>query len=273
MKLVIEADDTARGAGRMPVLDREFIAEHTDGFEAFAADIRQTAWSDILSTSGLPREQLERVARVYMQSNAVIAVYGMGITQHWLGTNNVQQLTNLLFLRGNIGRAGAGICPVRGHSNVQGDRMVGIDEKPKPEFLDRLGRVLGFEPPRAHRHKVVHAIEAMLDGRAKVFIGMGGNFIAAVPDKPVVREAMRKLRLTVAVATKLNRGHLVHGKEAPILPCLARSEIDFQKSGPQSVTVEDSMSLAHHDAMSGTPAAKSIPVIVWPMAAAAQGDA
>jgi molybdopterin-dependent oxidoreductase alpha subunit len=245
MKLVLEADDAATGAGEPSVLDTAFIAEHTDGFEAFAADLRQTAGDDILSTSGLPREQLERVARVYRQSKAVIAVYGMGITQHRLGTDNVQQLVNLLFLRGNIGRPGAGICPVRGHSNVQGDRTVGIDEKPKPEFLDRLGRVFGFDPPRAHGHNVVHAVEAMLDGRAKAFIGMGGNFVAAVPDKPVVQEAMRKLRLTVAVTTKLNRGHLVHGKEALILPCLGRSEIDFQKSGPQSVTVEDSMSMVH----------------------------
>jgi molybdopterin-dependent oxidoreductase alpha subunit len=245
MKLVLEADDAANGAGQPPVLDTAFIAEHTDGFEAFAADLRQTAWDDILSTSGLSREQLERVARVYMESKAVIAVYGMGITQHRLGTDNVQQLANLLFLRGNIGRPGAGICPVRGHSNVQGDRTVGIDEKPKPEFLDRLGQVFGFDPPRAHGHNVVHAVEAMLDGRAKTFIGMGGNFVAAVPDKPMVQEAMRKLRLTVAVTTRLNRGHLVHGKEALILPCLGRSEIDFQKSGPQSVTVEDSMSMVH----------------------------
>jgi molybdopterin-dependent oxidoreductase alpha subunit len=245
IKLVLEADDAAGAAGQRPVLDTAFIAEHTDGFEPFAADIRQTAWDDILSTSGLPRGQLERVARVYMQSEAVIACYGMGMTQHRLGTDNVQQLVNLLLLRGNIGRPGAGICPVRGHSNVQGDRTVGIDEKPKPEFLDRLGRVFGFDPPRAHGHNVVHAVEAMLDGRAKAFIGMGGNFVAAVPDKPLVQEAMRKLHLTVAVTTKLNRGHLIHGKEALILPCLARSEIDFQKSGPQSGTVEDSMSMVH----------------------------
>jgi len=245
MKLVLEADVAARSAGKPSVLDTVFIAEHTDGFEAFAADLRQTAWDDILATSGLPREQLERVARIYIQSKAVIACYGMGITQHRLGTDNVQQLTNLLFLRGNIGRPGAGICPVRGHSNVQGDRTVGIDEKPKPEFLDRLGRAFGFDPPRAQGHNVVHAIAAMLDDRVKVFIGMGGNFVAAVPDKPMVEGAMRKLRLTVGVTTKLNRGHLVHGREALILPCLARSEIDFQKSGPQSVTVEDSMSMVH----------------------------
>ena len=258
MKLVLDADDAARAAGQPPVLDTAFITEHTDGFEAFAADLRQTAWDDILSTSGLPRDQLERVARVYLQSNAVIAIYGMGITQHRLGTDNVQQLVNLLFLRGNIGRRGAGICPVRGHSNVQGDRTVGIDEKPKPEFLDRLGRVFGFDPPQAHGHNVVHAVEAMLDGGAKVFIGMGGNFVAAVPDKPLVEQAMRNLRLTVAVTTKLNRAHLVHGKEALILPCLARSEIDFQKSGPQSITVEDSMSMVHASGGLLTPASEHL---------------
>jgi molybdopterin-dependent oxidoreductase alpha subunit len=245
MKLVLEADDAAKSAGQPPVLDTAFIAEHTDGFEAFAAELRQIAWDEILSASGLAREQLERVARVYTQSKAVIACYGMGLTQHRLGTENVQQLVNLLLLRGNIGRPGAGICPVRGHSNVQGDRTMGIDEKPTPEFLDRLGGAFGFDPPRAHGHNVVHAVEAMLAGGAKAFIGMGGNFAAAVPDKPLVEAAMRKLRLTVSVATKLNRGHLVHGREALILPCLARSEIDFQKSGPQSITVEDSMSMVH----------------------------
>jgi molybdopterin-dependent oxidoreductase alpha subunit len=245
MKLVLEADDAARAAGQPSVLDTMFIAEHTDGFEAFAADLRETAWDEILAASGLSRSQLERVARIYMQSKAVIVCYGMGITQHRHGTDNVQQVVNLLLLRGNIGRPGAGICPVRGHSNVQGDRTVGVDEKPTPEFLDRLGRVFGFDPPRAHGHNVVHAVEAMLDGRAKAFISMGGNFVAAVPDRPLVEQAMRKLRLTVAVTTKLNRGHLVHGREALILPCLARSEIDFQRSGPQSVTVEDSMSMVH----------------------------
>ncbi|HEX9465112.1 MAG TPA: FdhF/YdeP family oxidoreductase [Alphaproteobacteria bacterium] len=245
MKLVLEVEDDARAAGRPSVLDWVFIAEHTDGFEAFAADLRQTPWEGILSTSGLSRAQLERVAQVYMQSKAVIACYGMGITQHRLGTDCVQQVANLLFLRGNIGRSGAGICPVRGHSNVQGDRTVGVDEKPTPAFLDRLGRAFGFDPPRAHGHNVITALKAMLAGRAKVFIGMGGNFAAAVPDKPLVQDAMRKLRLTVAVTTKLNRGHLVHGREALILPCLARSEIDFQRGGPQSVTVEDSMSMVH----------------------------
>ena len=180
-----------------------------------------------------------------MRARAVIVVYGMGITQHRLGTANVQQMVNLLLLRGNFGKPGRGICPVRGHSNVQGDRTMGIDEKPKPELLDQLKKVFGFEPPRARGHHVVNAVQAMVDGRAKVFIGLGGNFVRAVPDWTVAEAAMRRLRLTVAVSTKLNRGHLVHGEEALILPALARSDIDMQAGGRQSVTVEDSMSMVH----------------------------
>src|SRR6202035_4573242 len=153
---------------------------------------------------------------------------------------------------------GAGICPVRGHSNVQGDRTVGIDEKPKPELLDQIEKVFGFKPPRAHGHTVVDAVQAMIDGHAKVFIGLGGNFIAAVPDKPIAEAAMRRLRLTVAISTKLNRGHLVHGEEALILPCLARSDIDIQKSGRQSITVEDSMSMVHASAGLVQPPSKEL---------------
>jgi molybdopterin-dependent oxidoreductase alpha subunit len=188
---------------------------------------------------------LERVANIYMRARAVIVCYGMGITQHRLGTANVQQTVNLLLLRGNFGKPGAGICPVRGHSNVQGDRTMGVDENPKPELLDQIKKVFGFEPPRARGHRVVDAVQAMVDGRAKVFIGLGGNFVRAVPDWPAAEAAMRQLRLTVAVSTKLNRGHLVHGQQALILPVLARSDIDMQASGRQSVTVEDSMSMVH----------------------------
>jgi molybdopterin-dependent oxidoreductase alpha subunit len=245
MKLVLEAHDEALRSGAEPVLDLDFIAQHTHGFAAFADDLRQTNWEDILRVCGLPRDQLERVATVYMRARAVIVVYGMGITQHRLGTANVQQTVNLLLLRGNFGKPGAGICPVRGHSNVQGDRTMGIDEKPKPVLLDQLKKVFGFEPPRAHGHNVVDAVQAMVDGRAKVFIGHGGNFVRAVPDWTVAEAAMRRLRLTVAVSTKLNRGHLVHGEEALILPALARSDIDMQAGGRQSVTVEDSMSMVH----------------------------
>jgi formate dehydrogenase major subunit len=245
MKLVLEAHDTAVKAGAEPVLDVAFIEQHTHGFDAFADDIRRTDWNDILRISGLSFEQVERMAAIYMKAKAVIMCYGMGITQHRRGSENAQQIVNLLLMRGNFGRPGAGICPVRGHSNVQGDRTVGIDEKPKPEFLDQIERVFGFKPPRAHGHTVVDAIGAMIEGRAKVFIACGGNFIAAVPDKPVAEAAMRRLRLTVAISTKLNRGHLVHGEQALILPCLARSDIDIQAGERQSVTVEDSMSMVH----------------------------
>jgi molybdopterin-dependent oxidoreductase alpha subunit len=245
MKLVLDAHEAAVRDDREPVLDVEFIRGHTHGFEAFADDLRRTSWEDILSVSGLTRDQLERVANIYMRATAVIVCYGMGITQHRLGTANVQQTVNLLLLRGNIGKPGAGICPVRGHSNVQGDRTMGIDENPKPELLDQIKKVFGFEPPRARGHRVVDAIQAMADGRAKVFIGSGGNFVRAVPDWPTAEAAMRGLKLTVAISTKLNRGHLVHGREALILPVLARSDIDMQLTGRQSITVEDSMAMVH----------------------------
>src|SRR5882672_3603733 len=185
MKLVLEAHDTAVETGGEPILDVAFIEGHTHGFSAFAEDLRRTDWSDVLRASGLSREQIQRVAAIYMKANAVIVCYGMGITQHRHGSENVQQLVNLLLLRGNFGKPGAGICPVRGHSNVQGDRTVGIDEKPKPELLDQIEKVFGFKPPRAHGHTVVDAVLAMIEGRAKVFIGLGGNFAAAVPDRPI----------------------------------------------------------------------------------------
>jgi molybdopterin-dependent oxidoreductase alpha subunit len=275
MKRVLEAhDDALRNSGQ-PILDVDFIARHTHGFEAFADDLRRTSWEDILSVSGLPYEQLERVAAVYMRAGAVIVVYGMGITQHRLGTSNVQQIVNLLLLRGNFGKPGAGICPVRGHSNVQGDRTMGIDEKPRAELLDQLKTVFGFEPPQAHGDNVVNAVQAMVDGRAKVFVGVGGNFVRAVPDWPVAEAAMRRLRLTVAVSTKLNRGHLVHGEEALILPCLARSDIDMQAGGRQSVTVEDSMSMVHASSGLVTPPSehlKSEVAIVCGMAKATLPD-
>lgn len=245
MKLVLESHEISVQQGREAILDLTFIEQHTHGFVAFAEDLRRTNWDDILRVSGLSRDEIERMAAVYMNAKAVIICYGMGITQHRHGSENIQQLVNLLLLRGNFGKPGAGICPVRGHSNVQGDRTVGIDEKPKPELLDQIEKVFGFKPPRAHGHTVVDAVQAMIDGHARVFIGLGGNFIAAVPDKPIAEAAMRRLRLTVAISTKLNRGHLVHGEEALILPCLARSDIDIQATGRQSITVEDSMSMVH----------------------------
>ena len=245
MKTVLEAHEQALRTGGQPTLDVEFIEQHTQGFEALSDDLRSTQWSDIERISGVARDQIERMAAIYMRANSVIIVYGMGITQHLHGAQNVQQIANLLLMRGNIGKPGAGICPVRGHSNVQGDRTMGVDEKPTPLLLDRLRQAFDFEPPRAHGHAVVDAVKAMIDGRAKVFIGLGGNFVAAVPDKPVAEAAMRRLRLSVGITTKLNRGHLIHGKKSLILPCLARSDIDMQTSGRQSITVEDSMSMVH----------------------------
>src|SRR5271157_1889228 len=245
MKLVLEAHDAALQNGPAPVLDHAFIAQHTHGFANFSDDLRRTEWDDILRACGLPFDQLRRVADIYIRAGNVIACYGMGITQHRTGSANVQQVLNLLLLRGNIGRPGAGICPVRGHSNVQGDRTMGIDEKPSAELLGQIEKVFGFRPPQRHGRAVVDTVQAIIDGRTDVFIGLGGNFVAAVPDTKIVNDAMRRLKLTVGINTKLNWGHVVHGREALILPCLARSDIDMRATGRQSVTVEDSMSMVH----------------------------
>jgi formate dehydrogenase major subunit len=244
MKAIIEIDDLAVRGDLPRVLDIDFIEGHTTGFDGLRADLLKTTWSAIEFQSGLSEKQLQQCPRVYLEANSVIICYGMGITQHFRGTQNVQQIVNLLLLRGNIGRPGAGVVPVRGHSNVQGDRTMGITEKPPSEFLDQLRKVFGFTPPYEHGHDVVRALEAMVRDNAKVFIGLGGNFVAASPDTPVISEAFRKLDLTVSIATKLNRTHVVHARGALILPCLARSEIDRGPSGEgQEVTIEDAMSM------------------------------
>lgn len=224
------------------VLDHDFLAEHTVGLEALREDVLAQDWDEIVEVSGITQAQIRRCAEIYIRSKATVICYGMGLTQHQYGSTLLQQVANLLLLRGNFGKPGAGIGPIRGHSNVQGDRTVGIDEKPKPAYLDRVQQVFGFDPPREHGHHVVESIEAMLDGSAKVFIGMGGNFIHAVPDTPRAYEAMRGLELTVGIATKLNRGHLVHGRDALILPVVARSERIVTPAGEQFVTIEDAMS-------------------------------
>lgn len=224
------------------VLDHAFLAEHTVGLEALREDVMAQDWDQIVQVSGISQAQIRRCAEIYIRSNATVICYGMGLTQHQYGSRLLQQVANLLLLRGNFGKPGAGIGPIRGHSNVQGDRTVGIDEKPKPAYLDRVQQVFGFDPPREHGHHVVESIEAMLEGSAKVFIGLGGNFIHAVPDTPRAYEAMRGLDLTVGIATKLNRGHLVHGRDALILPVVARSERIFTPAGEQFVTIEDAMS-------------------------------
>ena len=237
MKVMFE-----REAAGDTILDHDFICEHTVGVEAIREDALAQDWSEIVAVSGLPEDQIRRCAEIYIRSNATIICYGMGLTQHQLGSQLLQQVANLLLLKGNYGKPGAGISPIRGHSNVQGDRTVGIDERPSPAYLDRVREVFGFEPPRDWGHHTVESVEAMLAGTAKVFIGMGGNFVRAVPDTDRSYEAMRKLELTVGIATKLNRGHLVHGKDALILPVVARSERIETAKGEQFVTIEDSMS-------------------------------
>jgi len=227
------------------VLDHAFIAQHTQGFEAFAADLEATTWDDIETASGLSREDLEEVAIAYAKSNATIVTYGMGITQHNKGTANVRLIADLLLLRGNIGKPGAGICPLRGHSNVQGNRTVGITEKPSGTFLKRIEEVFGFKPPEAHGHDSVQALQAMIAGTSKALICLGGNFAVALPDSEQAFAAVSKLDLSVHLGTKLNRSHLLVAKETYVLPVLGRTELDLQASGRQSITVEDSMSMVH----------------------------
>jgi molybdopterin-dependent oxidoreductase alpha subunit len=275
MKVLVEADETARANGQPEILDWTFIRKHTLGIEALANDLKATRWEDIERYSGLSRQEIEHAAHVYLRAERAIIVYGMGITQHRRGAQNVQQLANLAMLRGHIGREGAGICPVRGHSNVQGDRTVGITETPSKDFLDRLERRFGFKPPRKHGHNVVTALEAMIRGEVKVFVAMGGNFAAAIPDLPRTQEALGNLDLTVHVSTKLNRSHLIHGRAALILPCLGRTEVDVQAGGPQSVTVEDSMSMVHASAGRNKPASEHLlsePAIVAGIARATLGS-
>ncbi len=244
-KALIEADDRARADGKAPILDHAFIAEHTHGFEDFAQAARRYSWADLEREAGLPREALEAAAAEYARANAVMAVYGMGLTQHRTGVENVQMVVNLLLLRGNIGKPGAGICPVRGHSNVQGQRTVGISEKPELVPLDRLKEQYNFEPPRKKGLNTVEACEAIIKGDVKAFLGLGGNFVRAVPETEAMEHAWTRLRLTVQIATKLNRNHLVHGEISYILPCLGRIEIDEQETGPQAVSVEDSTACIH----------------------------
>jgi molybdopterin-dependent oxidoreductase alpha subunit len=274
MKVLVEADETASANLAPEILDWDFIREHTLGIEALVEDLKATGWDEIERYSGLSRQEIEHAAHVYMHAERAIIVYGMGITQHRRGAQNVQQLANLAMLRGHIGRDGAGICPVRGHSNVQGDRTVGITEIPSTEFLDRLERRFGFKPPHKHGHNVVTALEAMISGEVKVFVAMGGNFAAAIPDLQRTQAAIRNLDLTVQISTKLNRSHLIHGRAALILPCLGRTEIDIQALGAQSITVEDSMSMVHASAGRNKPASEHLlsePAVVAGMASATLG--
>ena len=226
-------------------LDRDFIAQHCHDFEAFEAWVRDLSWDRIEATCGLPRTDLIEVAELYARSKRVIGVYGMGLTQHVHGGDSVGMLINLLLMGGNIGRKGAGICPVRGHSNVQGQRTVGIAEKPELVPLDRLARMFDFDPPRDTGMTTVEVVEGLIDGSVRGFVSLGGNFGRAIPDLARAEPAWAGLDLNVQIATRLNRTHILAGKGAWLLPCLVRAERDRQKSGPQTVTMEDSLSHIH----------------------------
>ncbi len=244
-KALIDMDDKSRVNGHVSVLDHNFIKEHVHGFDDFAADARNYSWEHLERQSGLSRTAIEAAATIYARAERVIAIYGMGLTQHRAGVEAVQMLVNLLLLRGNIGRPGAGICPVRGHSNVQGQRTVGITEKPNLVPLDRLARQFAFEPPREKGMNTVEACEGIIAGRVAAFVMLGGNFVRAIPETEAMEKAWGKLRLTIAISTKLNRSHLVHGQISYILPCLGRTEIDRQATGWQALSTEDSTGFFH----------------------------
>ncbi|MFJ9177807.1 FdhF/YdeP family oxidoreductase [Streptomyces sp. NPDC102360] len=231
--------------GTEDATDDAFIAEHTHGYEEFTEAARAADWDETLAATGLSRADIERTLEMVLASKRTVVCWAMGLTQHKHSVPTIREVVNFLLLRGNIGRPGAGVCPVRGHSNVQGDRTMGIFERPAPAFLDALEKEFGFAPPREHGFDVVRAIRALRDGQAKVFFAMGGNFVAASPDTDVTESAMRRARLTVHVSTKLNRSHTVTGARALILPTLGRTERDLQGSGEQFVTVEDSMGMVH----------------------------
>ncbi|MEO3787347.1 FdhF/YdeP family oxidoreductase [Actinocorallia sp. B10E7] len=239
--LLLQAEEENPGT----VLDREFIRDHTTGFEEFAENARGVSWPEVLEATGLSREQIEDVHERVLRSEKVIVCWAMGLTQHKHGVPTIREIVNFLLLRGNLGRPGAGVCPVRGHSNVQGDRTMGIWERPPARFLDALEKEFGFTPPAAHGMDTVEAIRAMRDGKAKVFLGVGGNFVRATPDSEVTEAALRSCRLTAHISTKPNRSHTVCGETALILPTLGRSDRDVQAGGEQFVTVEDSMSQVH----------------------------
>ncbi|PPA00877.1 CbbBc protein [Pseudomonas sp. MWU12-2312b] len=244
-KFLLQWEREAIASNSEAVFDRAFIAEHTSGMDEYLAEVDATKWEHIVEQSGLSMEDIELAARMYRKAKRVIMCWAMGVTQHTHSVPTVQEIINVQLLRGNVGRPGAGLSPVRGHSNVQGDRTMGIDETAPAELLDALEKRFAFKIPRKHGHNTVMAIAAMEEGRSKVFIGLGGNFAQATPDTPRTHDAMRNCDLTVHIATKLNRSHLVTGRDALILPCLGRTDIDMQAQGPQGVTVEDTFSMVH----------------------------
>ena len=275
-KFLLLWEREAQAKGEPAVFDHAFIAEHTDGLQAYLDVVDATDWQHIEQQSGLSLAEIEQAARMYRRAERVIICWAMGLTQHHHSVPTIQEVVNLQLLRGQIGRPGAGLCPVRGHSNVQGDRTMGINDRPPAALLDALEKRFGFSVPRANGHNTVEAINAMLDGQAKVFIGLGGNFAQATPDSPRTHQALMNCALTVQISTKLNRSHLTVGRDALILPCFGRTDIDRQATGPQAVTVEDSFSMIHAsygqlEPLSGSDM-RSEPAIVASIAKATLGD-
>ena len=256
-KHVFAADDAAKLKGKR-VLDADFIAQHTSGLDEFEAKVRETSWDEIEAASGLSRQVIESAAQVYVEADRVIGIFGMGLTQHVHGFENVTMFVNMMLLKGNIGRDGTGISPVRGHSNVQGQRTVGIADKPELVPLDKLAKQFGFEPPRKKGMNTVEACQGIIAGKVKAFIGLGGNFVRAIPERGIMEDAWTRMELTVQIATKLNRSHLVNGKSAYLLPCLGRTEEDIQASGPQTVTMEDTFSCIHGSIARRKPASEHL---------------
>jgi molybdopterin-dependent oxidoreductase alpha subunit len=257
-KHVLEREEQQWREQQHHLLDVDFIEQHTNGFEEFAAFARSTGWEEIERESGLSQAALREAAEVYCEARAVIGIYGMGVTQHVHGSDTIAMLINLLLLRGNLGKDGAGISPVRGHSNVQGQRTVGISEKPELVPLDTLKKLYDFDPPTEEGMNTVDACEGILSGEVKAFIGLGGNFVRAIPEREKMEEAWTKMRLTVQIATKLNRSHLINGEVAYLLPCLGRTEEDIQAGGPQTVTMEDTFSCIHGSIAKRGPASEHL---------------
>ena len=270
MKAVFAEEERRPGQ----VLDQEFIRNFTSGFAELAATIKKASWNEITEQSDISRSQIEAAATVFVESERTIFCWAMGLTQHKNAVANIQEIVNLMLLRGQIGKPGAGLCPVRGHSNVQGDRTMGIWERPTDAFLDNLGSEFNFEPPRRHGYDTVQSIEAMHAKKARVFFALGGNFLSATPDTEYTAAALRRCRLTAQVSTKLNRAHLITGEQALILPCLGRTETDMQASGPQFVTTENSMAVVQASRGFLRPASDDLlsePAIVAQLATATLG--
>ena len=271
MKAILEMEDENAGS----IVATSFISQKTEGFEAFRDDLRAESWEVIIEESGISRESIDEAAEMLARSEKTIVCWAMGLTQHKNAVGNIQSCVNLLLMKGSIGKPGAGACPVRGHSNVQGDRTMGITPRPKSTFLDALAEHFEFEPPRNAGLDTVDAIKAMHGGKASVFFALGGNFLSATPDTEYTAEALRRCTLTVQVSTKLNRSHLITGEEALILPCLGRTEKDVQEGATQMVSVENSMGIVHASRGKLEPASEHLlsePAIVARLAVATLGN-